>query len=277
MTTTKSQNETTAPDCAGSELMPLLDCAVKCVVPISGGKDSQACAKLAVERYGSDAVQGLFCDTQFEHPLTYAHIDRISDMYGIKIHKVCAGSVEIQIRKYKRFPGGGARFCTDELKIGPSKRFYNDFARGNGPFEVWYGMRSEESPARKKRYKDKVGEDIYPPHEVLAKYPKALEKLGVMFRLPIIDWTERDIFEYLDGEENPLYKDGFTRVGCFPCLAAGDKHKEKAFAFDDVGREHLQMARSLEPLVGRSVFSSKGGRDRNDKCDTFDGCAVCAI
>lgn len=101
MTTPKNQNETPAPDGAGSELMPLLDCAVKCVVPISGGKDSQACAKLAVEHYGADAVQGLFCDTQFEHPLTYAHIDRIAEIYGIKINIVCSGSVEDQVKKYK--------------------------------------------------------------------------------------------------------------------------------------------------------------------------------
>lgn len=252
---------------------------VKVVVPISGGKDSQACAKLAVEAHGPDAVAGLFCDTQFEHPLTYAHVDRIAEMYGIKIHKVCAGSVELQVRKHKRFPGGGARFCTEELKIWPAKRFYNDFVSGNGPFEVWYGMRAEESSARKKRYKGKIDSDLYPPHEVIAKYPKKLHHLGVAFRLPIINWTERDVFEYLDGEENPLYSKGFTRVGCFPCLAAGDQHKERAFRFDEVGHEHYLLARSLEPIVGRSVFTSKGGQLRNDsgQRDCFEGCALCAI
>lgn len=246
---------------------------IKVIVPISGGKDSQACAKIAVETYGPEAVNGLFCDTQFEHPITYAHIDRISEIYGIKIHRVCAGSVEIQVKKHKRFPGP-ARFCTEELKIWPSKRFYNDFARGNGPFEVWYGMRAQESPARKKQYKGKMDSDLYPPHEVLAKYPKKLDSLGVAFRLPIINWSERDVFEYLDGEENPLYSKGFTRVGCFPCLAAGDKHKEMAFNFDAVGKAHYKIARSLEPITEHSVFTSKGGRQRND---CFEGCALCAI
>ena len=253
---------------------------IKIIVPISGGKDSQACAKLAVETHGPEAVNGLFCDTQFEHPLTYAHIDHIAALYGIKIHKICSGSVELMIRKHKMFPGGGgARFCTEELKIWPAKRFYNDFARGNGPFEVWYGMRAGESSARKKRYKGIVDSDLYPPHEVLTKYPKRLHGLGVAFRLPIINWSERDVFEYLDGEENPLYSKGFTRVGCFPCLAAGDKHKEMAFQFDEVGREHFQMARSLEPITGYSVFTSKGGQQRNDNSqqNCFEGCAVCAI
>jgi len=252
---------------------------IKCIVPVSGGKDSQACVKLAVAEYGSDAVEGLFCDTNFEHPITYKHVDKISELYGIKINTVCAGSVEIQIKKYKRFPGGGARFCTEELKISPSKRFYNDFSRGNGGFEVWYGMRSDESPERKKRYQGKACDDIYPPHEVMSKYPRYLEDQGVMFRLPIIDWSEREVLDFLDGEENPLYGQGFGRVGCFPCLAAGDRHKERAFQFDEIGKKHLEMVRDLEPIVGRSVFTSKGGQYRNDsgQTDCFEGCMICSI
>ncbi len=252
---------------------------IKCIVPISGGKDSQVCLKLAIAEYGDEYVEGLFCDTKFEHPITYQHIRDISSLYGVRIHAICAGSVEMQIRKHKRFPGGGARFCTEELKIWPSKRFYNDFAMGNGPFEVWYGMRSEESTDRKERYKGKISTDLYAPHEVMSKYPLKLEKLGVVFRLPIIDWSTDEVFERLDGEENPLYRDGFTRVGCFPCLAAGDEHKERAFSYDDVGAKHLNIARSLEPITGFSIYTSKRGQLRHDsgQMDCFEGCAICAI
>ena len=38
----------------------------KIVAPISGGKDSQACLKLALESYQSSEILGLFCDTQVE-------------------------------------------------------------------------------------------------------------------------------------------------------------------------------------------------------------------
>jgi 3'-phosphoadenosine 5'-phosphosulfate sulfotransferase (PAPS reductase)/FAD synthetase len=41
--------------------------------------------------------------------------------------------------------------------------------------------------------------------------------------MPILDWTNKQVFDYLDGEHNPLYNAGFDRVGCFPCLASGDK------------------------------------------------------
>lgn len=252
---------------------------VKCIVPVSGGKDSQACLKLAVEHFGAGYVEGLFCDTQFEHDLTYAHVDKISDLYGVKIHRICAGSVEIAVRKYKRFPGGGARHCTEELKIAPSARFYRDFVAGNGPFEVWYGMREAESAERSKRYAGKVGDELYAPHEIMRKYPKGLHERGVSFRLPILHWSKSDVLEFLDGEENPLYAAGFDRVGCFPCLAAGDKHKEKAFGFDDVGQAHFVTVRELEEVTGRSVFTSKCGQLKHDsgQQDCFEGCLICAI
>lgn len=80
--------------------------AVKILVPVSGGKDS---LKLAVEHYPPGEVRGLFCDTQFEHPITYAHIEWMARHYGVEIDTVCAGSVEEQCIKHGRFPSFGAR------------------------------------------------------------------------------------------------------------------------------------------------------------------------
>ena len=99
-------------------------------------------------------------------------------------------------------------------------------------------MRSGESHERSKRYEGKTNEELYAPHEVMpSKYPKYLAKLGVMFRLPILDWSYKEVLDLLAGEENPLYKEGFDRVGCFPCLASGDKWKHKAFTHDQFGSQ----------------------------------------
>ena len=92
------------------------------IVPVSGGKDSQACLKLAVGT--GKKVVGMFNDTRFEHPFTYAHIDRIEQLYGVEIHRVNEGSsVEQEILKPKDgkryFPGMRHRFCTRELKVRP--------------------------------------------------------------------------------------------------------------------------------------------------------------
>jgi len=252
---------------------------IKVVVPVSGGKDSQACLKLALERYDKSEVLGLFCDTQFEHPITYKHIDSMRDLYGVKIDRVCMGSVPEMVLQYKRFPGGGARHCTDRLKIRPSRDFYKELAEKQGGFEVWYGMRSDESKEREKRYDSIVSDELYAPHDVLNSYPKKLNKLGVWFRLPVLDWSTHEIFELLKGEENPLYAKGSKRVGCFPCLAAGDRSKEHDFALDDFGRSQRVIVSELEKKIGRSIFTSKGGALRNNEnqSDIFTGCAMCSI
>lgn len=155
---------------------------IKCLVPVSGGKDSQACLKLALEYFPREQIRGLFCDTRFEHPLTYAFVFDLMQKYGVEIDFISAGSVEEKCLKYGRFPGGGARHCTDELKIGPTKRYLKALAEKQGGFEVWYGMRSEESTDRAKRYAGKAPGDLYAPHEVMpSKYPQYLGKLGVAF------------------------------------------------------------------------------------------------
>lgn len=264
---------------------------IKCVVPVSGGKDSQACLKLALQQFDQSEVIGLFCDTKFEHPMTYAHVERMHEMYGVDIRVVNRGDVLSLVRKYKRFPGGGARFCTDELKIKAGVHFYKQLASEQGcGFQVWYGMRLGESHERNTRYFERVDTELYPPHEVIpSKYPKYLEKMGVMFRMPVLQWSGDDVLDFLDGEQSPLYAAGFDRVGCFPCLAAGDQTKERAFAFDDFGKSQRIAVVQIGHDIGKNPFTSLGGRMRNldamvsvkndNQPDLFDAppCAICAI
>lgn len=249
---------------------------IKVVVPLSGGKDSQMCLVLALLVYDKSEVLGLFCDTKFEHPKTYAHIETMRELYGVRIDTINDGSVVEKVLKYKRFPVGGARHCTDELKIIPSKKFYKQFAIENGSFEVWYGMRLGESTQRAIRYNKKIEFEKYLPNEVLRKYPKYLGKMGVFFRLPILDLTSERVIKFLNGEQNPLYADGFDRVGCFPCLAGGDKWKEKAFAYDDFGKNQRVISIKLASDINKPLWQSKGGKLRNPDL-SFEGCAICSI
>lgn len=247
---------------------------IKCIVPISGGKDSQACLVLALRQFHPDEILGLFCDTLFEHPLTYAHIETMRRIYPVEIHRLNNGSVEDQVLKHKRFPHAKARFCTEELKIWPSKRFYEYLAlEQKEGFEVWMGVRQQESQDRAKRYAGKVCDEVYPPHEFMAKYPKKLAKLGISFRLPIVDWSTLEVLTILEGQQNPLYAQGFDRVGCFPCLASGDAWKRKAFEHDASGAWHYQVVRFLEKEIGKPVWTSKKELNK----DSGSGCALCAI
>lgn len=249
---------------------------MKVLVPVSGGKDSQACLKLAVSEHGPEHVVGLFCDTQFEHPETYRHVDRIAELYGVTIHHVSGGSVREKCEKYGRFPGGGARHCTDELKMRETRIFLQRMILEQPHwFEVWYGMRSAESGERERRYRDRISTETYQPHEVFpSKYPQYLGKAGVRFRMPILDWTAADVFDFLAGEEHPFYAKGFDRVGCFPCIASGDEHKERAFAFDEFGASQKAKVLELAGKIGKDIWTSKGGAQRNNP---DQGCLLCAI
>ena len=49
---------------------------------------------------------------------------------------------------------------------------------------------------------------------------------------PIVDWSDDDVWDYLQAERvsvNPLYAEGWQRVGCVGCPMAG-KHRYKEFA-----------------------------------------------
>lgn len=50
---------------------------------------------------------------------------------------------------------------------------------------------------------------------------------------PIIDWTDADVWGYINSEHipvNPLYQCGFHRVGCIGCPMAGTIGRQKEFA-----------------------------------------------
>ena len=56
---------------------------------------------------------------------------------------------------------------------------------------------------------------------------------GVRVLNPIIDWSDGDVWDYLHArgiEGNPLYKEGWTRIGCVGCPLAGKRARELAFA-----------------------------------------------
>lgn len=261
---------------------------IKCVVPISTGKDSQVCLELALTQFDKSEIIGLFCDTQWESKTSYRHLIKMRSMYGVKIVRITAGSVIDQVRKRGNFPSGKVRFCTDNLKIKPGRKFYIDLAKEQGQgFEIWYGMRWGESKDRAKRYEHVINDDLYAPHEIMpSKYPQYMgKKLGIKFRLPIVDWSDEEVFEYLGDRINPLYSDAqVDRVGCFPCFAAGDKLKERVLNHDPSRK--IQVL-DLMHEVGKNIFSAKSVIARNpdmyfseyEQAEESDGpaCAVCTI
>lgn len=126
---------------------------------------------------------------------------------------------------------------------------------------------------------------MYLPHEVQKKYPKYLSKLGVWFRLPILEWSRGDVVDFVGSENlNPLYAEGFDRVGCFPCEASGDAWKAKAYTHDDFGRNQWKRINIVADHINKPVFQTKGYSLFNSTqpvCDERStgnpGCAICSI
>lgn len=76
-----------------------------------------------------------------------------------------------------------------------------------------------------------------------------------LFR-PVFDWTGQQVIDYIieNGQQpNPLYKQGFKRVGCFPCIMSG--HQE-VFQILTHYPERFDEIISLENELGSSFFKN---------------------
>ncbi len=211
---------------------------MKLIVQFSGGKDSQAVLIHTVQKYGSGKVVAVFQDTGFEHQKTYNHINKCCDDLSVELvvnkSKKYEGMFDLAKQK-KRFPSSYARFCTTHLKIYPFIDYLLDEVQQS--VIIFQGIRKNESLARSKMnsecrlfkyYIDPYGKDNrgnnrfhnYRKKEVL----KFLENYGDDIIRPVFDWSGNDVMDFIlkNGQKpNPLYYEGFSRVGCFPCVQCG--------------------------------------------------------
>lgn len=199
----------------------------KILVSFSGGKDSQACLIKAAKDYGVDNIDAVFCDTGWEHPDTYKHIEDVCRQMNVRltILKSKYDFVSLAVHK-KRFPSTKARFCTEELKIKPMIDYILSLECS---CIVIQGIRANESKSRSlmqsecmyfKEYFHKSKEEkkyYYRRKEVI----EWCKKYDASILRPIFNWSSQQVIDYIldSGQKpNPLYSRGFSRVGCFPCI-----------------------------------------------------------
>lgn len=144
-----------------------------------------------------------------------------------------------------------ARYCCAVLKETGCKNRY-----------IATGVRWDESTKRKKRSEfEKIGKSIKESfgmimlmndNDARRRMTEACMRKNKMVVNPIIDWTDREIWEYIYAEKIEtceLYKCGYLRVGCIGCPMAG-KIRYKEFA-DFPGYEKLYkhaFARMLDAI-----------------------------
>lgn len=249
----------------------------------SGGKDSD-CIKILAQIAGVkfEAVHNL---TTVDAPETVQYIKSQND---VKIHKARYkdGSHITMwnlIVKKRMPPTRLVRYCCSSLKE----------SGGQGQLLIT-GVRWAESSGRKEHsgivsFIGKPKDTLKTAEEMSANY-RVTKQGGVVLNddndesrrmveqcyrtrktlvNPIVDWTDADVWEFLNHygcKCNPLYSEGFNRIGCIGCPMAGvvtqrkeleryPKYKEAYIrAFDKMVKKRIEDGLKTEWTNGQEVL-----------------------
>jgi len=176
-------------------------------VSFSGGKDSLVCLQLA--RKIPDLVfKILFVNTSLEFTETIDYVEKIITSLNLR-KNYCR--MDIPEEKFWSSsenygpPGKDYRYCCKILKIGPVNDLIEE-CLGEKTLSI-VGQRGYESIAR---FESKT----------LWSNPWIPNQLNFT---PIQKWTALHVWLYIFKEEllyNPLYEEGFSRIGCWLCPAS---------------------------------------------------------
>lgn len=207
---------------------------------VSGGKDSTAVMLWLVyeSNWPKDKIQITFCDTGNEDPLTYNYLKLLNDtVFPINTLKPEKDFWELAKWK-KRFPSRKARFCTQFLKIIPTREHTLELLQENKNVLLLNGVRSAEGKSHNNRgdvpmfgFDLALGADVFRPilnwtiDDVWAIHMKYIDPQDVKAIVaddPDMDEDMKDrligIMEHYGIPRNPIYDMGNSRVGCFPCI-----------------------------------------------------------
>jgi len=208
---------------------------MKYLVSLSGGKDSTACLLLALDTFPKEDIIPYYIDTKWEHDAVYEYLDYLEEKLDIKIKRIESEGMEALSKRKKMMPNRMMRFCTENLKVKPAIEFYKTFQDKGIDFINIVGIRRDESEAR-------------------ANTESFFIKDGIKTLCPIAYWGTQRVFDYHKEngiEVNPLYKKGFSRVGCYPCIYA---RKHELMLMED---KYVQRLRKLEKDMSEIVDNPK--------------------
>ena len=188
----------------------------------TGGKDSTVVLALLREVLRESApgapLTALNLDTGCKFPEVLAFRDQLAREWGVDVHIV---RPEVELNRYPLAVDPVA--CCGDLKIRPLNAA---IARLAIP-ALLTGVRADENPDRADR--------------------PWLEDHGDHVRaLPILEWTELDIWTFLVRENIPwcsLYDQGYRSLGCVPCTSRSGRGERSGR--DSAKEERMGQLRSL--------------------------------
>ena len=242
------------------------------MVTYSGGKDSQVLVALA-ERANIN-FEVVNSHTTADAPETVYFIReqfREMELRGIKCSIVMPKYKGLPVSMWTLIPQKGmpptrfARYCCQVLKE----------SNGKGRFNAT-GVRWAESPRRK---------NSRGVMEVMNKDPKKriilandndekrqlFETCNLKAEMvvnPIVDWSDDEVWDYITSEKlpfNPLYCEGWKRVGCIGCPLAGGKMMKKEFSrwpkYQKLYLDAFERMLKVRKEQGKETIAWKDGMD----------------
>lgn len=256
------------------------------VITTSGGKDSDVCLYIA-------AVSGIRYEVQHNHtsvdaPETVYHVReqfRRLELAGVKctvnypVYKGVSVNMWTLIPQKLMPPTRTVRYCCAVLK-----------EQGGTGRMITTGVRWAESVSR--RSKRGIYESM--PHDMSKKViinndnddkRRLFENCKLQAKRicnPIIDWTDRDVWEYFLAEKipvNPLYACGYHRVGCIGCPMAGRKMRLREFGcYPTYQRAYLRaFDKMLEMRAARGSWMVRGVLGQPAKMYSAGGCKIAIL
>jgi 3'-phosphoadenosine 5'-phosphosulfate sulfotransferase (PAPS reductase)/FAD synthetase len=172
----------------------------------------------------------VFLDTGWEHPLTYEYLrGELTRVLG-PIEEVRGPHDMVSLLRRKRmFPSRVRRFCTQELKVHPMREHLRALQdSGVEPINA-VGIRRGESAAR----------------STAAEWEWS-DTFDCEVWRPMVDWSVADVMSIHQRhglQLNPLYLQGASRVGCWPCIYS---RKGEIRHLAETDPERVALLRTLE-------------------------------
>ena len=169
------------------------------LVSFSGGKDSAVTAYLVKKALGEATL--VFSNTGIEFPETVKFVKKFAEEMECELIELHPPQNFMNLCKELGPPSRMMRWCCFTQKSAPINTFFSGLDKDVLSFD---GIRKSESRSRAK-------------FKRLRKNTKIIKQYSAY---PIFEWSDFEVWLYLlfrDIPINPLYKEGYSRIGCWAC------------------------------------------------------------